>query len=127
MSGVVLDASALLALVFDEKGGALVRERLDDGVLSAVTLAESHAKMLDRGFAPSDAESVLIGLGLTLVDMTAGLAFRCGALLSAYRRDGLSFADCACLALAAEMDAPVLTGDRKWTELDHGVEVELFR
>jgi hypothetical protein len=32
-----------------------------------------------------------------------------------------------CLAVAKRLDAMVLTADRAWTELDHGVEVRLVR
>lgn len=39
----------------------------------------------------------------------------------------LSYADCACLALAAVRGFPVLTGDRKWAELPIAVEVRLIR
>ena len=36
-------------------------------------------------------------------------------------------ADQACLAVAKRLEAMVVTADRAWTELDHGVEVRLVR
>jgi PIN domain nuclease of toxin-antitoxin system len=40
---------------------------------------------------------------------------------------GLSLADRACLALAIERGAAVLTADRTWAELDLGIEIRLVR
>ncbi|MHB8733976.1 MAG: PIN domain-containing protein [Terriglobales bacterium] len=43
------------------------------------------------------------------------------------RRWGLSLGDRACLALAFQRHAPVLTADRLWAELDVDVEIRLTR
>ena len=53
-------------------------------------------------------------------------AYAAGTLHSDTRRLGLSLADCACLALAQLMDAPAVTADRLWREVD-GVEVVVIR
>lgn len=44
MMPVVLDASAVLALLFDEPGAAKVRERIHGGLLGTTNLAEITAK-----------------------------------------------------------------------------------
>ena len=40
---------------------------------------------------------------------------------------GISLADRACLALAQELNLPVLTADRAWISLGIGVEIRLIR
>lgn len=46
----VIDASAILAMVFDERGTERVSEAVaDDGWVSAVNLAEVITRMLDKG------------------------------------------------------------------------------
>jgi len=53
MSNAVLDASALLAVIFGEPGvEKLTDEILDDAVASTVTLAEVQAKLVKKGYDP---------------------------------------------------------------------------
>jgi PIN domain nuclease of toxin-antitoxin system len=43
------------------------------------------------------------------------------------RGQGLSFGDCACLALALSRNVPAVTAERKWDEFDVGVQVIKIR
>ena len=43
------------------------------------------------------------------------------------RHHGLSLGDRACLALAARIDAPAVTADRAWRDLDVRVEIVCIR
>ncbi|MGC1952053.1 MAG: twitching motility protein PilT [Gammaproteobacteria bacterium] len=43
------------------------------------------------------------------------------------RNNGLSLADCACLALGFEREAPVLTADRTWAEIDRDLGIRVMR
>lgn len=123
----VLDSSAILALVFDERGAASVEARRVGAAVSTVTLSECLAKMIDKGFDHEMAIGGLHILGLHSVAFEGAQIWKAGAMRARYRRSGLSSADCACLALAAETGLPALTGDRLWADLDHGVPVEVFR
>src|SRR3954470_6339900 len=51
MSGAVLDASALLAVMLNEPGADVVEVHFERAVISAVNLAEVGAKMIERGAA----------------------------------------------------------------------------
>lgn len=124
---VVLDASALLALAFGEPGGDIVAQRLDGAHVSAVNLSEVSTRLIESGLPADGVRRRLSQLSVAVDAFEGDQLWRCAALRARHRRDGLSFADCACLALGAERALPVLTGDRRWTELDHGVDVELFR
>ena len=124
---VALDASAVLALLFDEPGAENVRPRLAGAAMSAVNLSESYAKMLEAGFEPEDAHAALTGLTLKITEFDEEMGYRAGALRLPTRNLGLSFADRACLALALREGVPALTADRKWAELDIGVEIEVIR
>ena len=57
----VLDASAVLALLFEEPGADAVRAQLRTGVIGAANLAEVLAKLSDHGLpAPEAARAVAI-------------------------------------------------------------------
>ena len=125
----VLDASAVLALLFEEPGAEIVRAQLRTGVIGAANLAEVLAKLSDHGLpAPEAARAVAI-LGLEVAPMTEGQAQRSAELRPATRTAGLSLGDRACLALAMELGAPALTADRSWAGVAEsaGVTVQVVR
>ena len=127
MSEVVLDASAILAIIFGESGDAGALALTSRARVSAVNLSEVVAEMDERGFGPTEAEVLLGGLGMEVAEFGREDAFRAGRLRQATRRMGLSFGDRACLALALRAGLPVVTADRAWVDLGLPVEVELLR
>ncbi len=73
MSKVVLDASALLALVNQEPGQDIVAELLPRSLVSAVNASELVAKLTDQGMPEGEVQEVLAALNLTVVPFDAGL------------------------------------------------------
>lgn len=128
MAEAVLDASAVLALIKREPGADLVERLLSVSIISTVNLAEAVTKLVDWDpLGPDRAWEEVQILDLNTVDFDLRLARRTGELRTATRKLGLSFADRACLALAEREDLPALTADRRWSELDSGVRIELIR
>jgi len=124
---IVLDASAVLAVLNGEAGGDKVSGHLSGGLLSAVNAVEVGTRLVDAGMTPDDASVATNLLGMTIVDFNADLAEVATALRPATRKAGLSLADRACLALAVREGLPALTADQLWTSVDVGVEVEMIR
>jgi PIN domain nuclease of toxin-antitoxin system len=124
---VVLDASALLALLHGEPGSERVAAALETAAMSTVNWSEVLQKSLARSADIEGMEQELAGAGVRFVPFTTAQAERAALLWSQTRRHGLSLADRACLALALEQDSPVLTADRAWSRLGLGAEIELIR
>lgn len=127
MSEVVLDASALLAVLKEEPGHERVAEVVSRAAMGAVNLSEVAAKLADAGMPEEAVREALGGLALEVHDFDRELAFRAGMLRPATRPAGLSLADRACLALGHRLGLPVLTADQTWKDLDLAVEVRLVR
>ena len=127
MSSLVLDASAVLAVMFAEKGADTVIPRLPGALLSCVNLAEVTSRALDNGKPLEDTIREIARLPLRLINYDAGQAHITASLRPTTKALGLSLGDRACLALALARQAPVLTGDRDWRKLQLGVEIILFR
>jgi PIN domain nuclease of toxin-antitoxin system len=125
--GAVLDASAVLAVYFDERGAEQVCSALPGPLLSSVNYAEVIGKCLDRGAAIGSIRRKLAAMGFEVVPHDARLAYRTGELRPLTKQLGLSLADRACLALAERERLPVLTADRHWGSLDLGIDVRLIR
>ena len=127
MSEVVLDSSALLALLNREPGHEEVARAVPDAAISAVNLSEVAAKLAEGSMPEEAIREALEGLALEVHDFGRELAFRAAMLRPLTKSRGLSLADRACLALGQRLDLPVLTTDRVWEELELEVEVRLIR
>jgi PIN domain nuclease of toxin-antitoxin system len=126
VSSVVLDASALLALIFEEPGAEAVREALPDAIMGMVNVCEVISKLSER-VPPEEASAWVDRLALNKVDFDWPQSRTAGELRKMTRRLGLSLGDRACLALAVERELPVLTAERAWTKLSIGVDIRLVR
>jgi ribonuclease VapC len=123
----VLDASALLALLNDEAGAEHVAGRLGDALISAVNWSEVAELSFSVGLGVGGLKEELEDLGLRVAGFDAVHAHLAAVLREPTREVGLSMADRACLALADDLGAPVLTADPRWADLEIGIEVELIR
>ncbi len=127
MNRVVLDASAALAIFKHEPGDDIVRRHVPGSVMSAVNVAEVVGKLVDAGAEEGEVRALVGTLGPEIAPFDEQLAYATGMLHRVTRGQGLSLGDRACLALAKARHMPALTADRRWAELDIGVEVVLIR
>jgi PIN domain nuclease of toxin-antitoxin system len=123
----VLDATAVLALLNDERGADRVASLLQTAVISTVNLAEVVSKLAEAGMPEPIIRTVINELGLKTVPFDETLAFLAGLLRPATNEYGLSLGDRACLALGQHLRKPVLTADRMWRSLKLDVAVRLIR
>lgn len=123
----VLDASAVLALLYKEAGADRVAGIVQGSTICSVNLAEVGTRLLDLGGSLGNAQRALGMLGLAVVDFDDDLAWRSVELRASRRAVGLSLGDRACLALAMREGAVALTADRAWADLDLDCEIELIR
>lgn len=113
----VLDASALLAFLFQEPGSEFVREVLAHSVISAVNWTEVLQRLQMLGLETEGIKEDLAALGLDILPFTSRDAVATADLFKATRSRGLSLGDRACLALARTLDMTALTADRVWLDL----------
>ena len=127
MAGVVLDSSAILAVLNDEPGAQAVLPLLPDAHASTLILAEVVTKLVTWGMPIAAATEAVDALELVIHEFSAGQAIAAAALCEEPGARALSLADRACIALAAELGLPAVTADRLWAKLTLGVEVRLIR
>lgn len=128
MSRIVLDASAVLAVINAEPGHeTLTPELLADAVCGTVNLAEVHAKLVSRGLTSQEAWEDATSPVAESVPFDAAQARISGDLIRQTKPLGLSLGDRACLALAIALDAPVYTAERTWKKLKPGIPIHVIR
>jgi len=125
-TSVVLDASALLALLYDEPGAAAVQADIDHAVISSVNMSEVIAKLTESSTV-EEGRAIVASLGLPVIAFDEAQAHAAGALRPLTRAAGLSLGDRACLACAQGLGAPVLTTDRAWKNLAVGLQIRVIR
>jgi ribonuclease VapC len=122
MTSFVVDSSIIIALINKESGFDIAEKfAYNNNFISTVNYSEILYFLRRMGMDGS-----LVGnYSLTIIDFDreyAVLASELGNINS-----GLSFGDRACLALAKNINLPVVTADRAWKNLDIGVEIILIR
>ncbi len=118
---IVLDTSAILALLAMEEGHEVVAENLENAVVSSVTFFEVLEILISKGLDYKEAAQ-------SLKDTFPNIEqFNTDIIASSLNNRKLSFGDRACLALAKSKNLPVLTADKAWTDLGLDLEVKLIR
>jgi PIN domain nuclease of toxin-antitoxin system len=127
MSDIILDSSAILAVINQERGADRVLAVADGAMVSALIVAEVVSWMAVRKAPADNIHETIENFKLTVQPFDHSRAIAAGLLVIRTARRGLSLADRACLALAIEFGLPVLTGDRAWKALDLGIDIQLIR
>lgn len=136
MSGarrVVLDASALLAWVMNERGVKTVDRLLTIGVAPASALVETLYRAAEKGhrLPPGQLHEALLEMGLEVEPVTGEDVVRAAELVAASRRapgeGSLSLGDGLCIAVAERLRLPITGGDQHWETIDLAVSYLPFR
>ena len=125
-AGLVVDASALLAMLQGEPGADAVAMILATSVVSAVNWSEVMQKARSHGVDVADLEEELTHLGVEFAAFTTADAAAAADLWHRGARS-LALADRACLATARVRGLPVVTADQAWSALDLGIAVRVIR
>lgn len=126
MAKVVLDSSAILAMLRAEAGSEQVTAVISGALVSVINEAEVIGKLIWRGETAEQAERTVRRLPYRLVDLDRSLCRRAGSWWAMTKEQGLSLADRCCLALAERERLPALTADASWAKVALGVEVRLL-
>jgi len=125
---IILDASALLAVLNREPGAErLTPQLLQAATSSTVNLAEVQSKLVNRGIDPDDAWEATLSPIREAAAFTSEQAKIAGSLIRQTSALGLSLGDRACLALGIALRAPVYTADRLWKNLKLGIRIHVLR
>lgn len=121
----VLDASAVLAVLFDEPGAEVVADHIAAGAaMSTVNLAEVATVLVRHG---RDATAVLgpLRAQVEVVAFPGPDAIAVAELHPLVSSGGLSLGDRACLALAQRRGGPAVTAEHLWADLEPHLDITI--
>jgi ribonuclease VapC len=128
---VLLDASSLAALVFQEEGCEAVESVLGSSYVTSVNMAELVVVLNRQGSDGASIATDLQAAGLTIVPVAwphwQGLTKIEALHKETGAKRALSLGDLCCLSYAVQQEMQILTGDRAWADLDLPVPVSLIR
>ena len=124
---LVVDTSAVIAVLRMEPGAERIAGRLQGAAISAVNFAELMTYGVRGGSDPEEFRTDVESLKMSVQAFDQRAAVVTGNLAASTRRFGLSLGDRACLALAKILKGQVVTADRVWAKLDLGISVEVIR
>ena len=124
---MILDASALLALLQSETGADRVQAVLSKAFISSVNWSEVVQKLSVFDENAADIRPELEAIGLKIVPFTAQQAEIWASLWAMSKPYGLSLGDRACIALGIQKKKTVLTADKVWTQLTLPIQIEVIR
>ena len=127
MSKILLDASALLALIQQETGAEHVIAEIEHAAINIINLTEVVTKLFDAGLSTEEIKKALTPLNLTIIPFDEKMVYEAGRLRISTQKLGLSLGDRACLATARVLGIPVLTADRIWLQANVDVDIRCIR
>lgn len=113
----VLDASALLVLIQNEKGADVIKPLLKRAVMSTINVAEVLTALQRVEIYPKDAIVSIRDIIQVIVPFDLEQAQGAAELQPYVCPKGLSLGDRACIALGQKLQAPIYTADKIWGEL----------
>ena len=117
MAPAVLDASAVIALLREERGADVIADYAVGALISTVTLQEVVKVLLVDGVSVDLARGMIGSLSLDIRTHEADDAWAAAMLWQATKAKGSGLGDRTCMALAIAEGLPAVTTDRAWSEL----------
>jgi len=125
---MIIDASALPALLQGEPGSEQVANALEQGSISAANLSEVATKLLPADVPDKEVVSILRSFNLDVVSVDEDTVLLAGPLTKRTQQFGLSLGDRICLATAILRREPAITADTAWSKVQHdGLDVRVIR
>lgn len=121
---VLLDASALLALINQENGADIVEGVLPISIISAVNFSEVLAELRTNSrLSLEELDTHLVQSIPDIVEFDYHIAPKAAELKRFTKEFGLSLGDRACIATGLLKKIPIYTADKIWAKLQLDCEI----
>jgi len=124
---VLLDTSAIIALLKKEPGYELLEEVIANGAVSTVNLSELVSVLARNSIEESEIDEIIRDIIPEIVPFTEDIAVQAGKLVKLTKDFGLSLGDRACIATGIYHNMPIYTTDKVWKNLKTSVQIVVVR
>ncbi len=128
MSSVIFDASAVIAILKNERSADFAARYLNNAIISSVNLQEVIKSLLMTNTSFMEIITMIDTLKLDIRPHTVEDAYAAASLCFDTKIYGSGLGDRTCMALAIKEKIPVITTDQSWAKLKiEGLKVILAR
>lgn len=114
----VLDASALISLLQEEKGSDILKPILSNVIMSAINVSECLTVLARHGIPVNETNSLINDIVKSIIPFDLQQAKLAAELSPLTKHKGLSLGDRACIALGQSSKSTIFTADKIWKELN---------
>jgi len=114
---VLLDTSAIIALLKKEPGYETLEEVIANSSISIINLSELVSVLTRSGIAENEIDEIIKDIIPEVTPFNEDIAINTGKLIKQTKDFGLSFGDRACIATGIYYNMPVYTTDKVWKDL----------
>jgi len=123
----VLDASALLAYIKDEKGANSIKQIINNSIMNSINVTEA---IIALGRIHPDRlphyNNIINQIVINIYESDSELSFLVSEIIVKYRKEhNISLGDGYCLALGKLLSLPVYTADTAWSGLESKLNLEI--
>ena len=115
---VLLDASAVIVLLKQEKGYKDIEDLLNISSISTVNFCEVVSVLSRGSVIEHEIDEITSDLIPNIIPFTEEVANIAGKLIKHTQPYGLSLGDRACIATGIKYDLEIYTADKAWSKLD---------
>jgi len=124
---VLLDTSAIIALLRKEPGYEILEEVIANSAISTVSLGELVSVLSRSNIIENEIDEIIKDLVPEIIPFTEDIAINTGKLIKQTKKLGLSLGDRACIATEIYHNMSVYTTDKIWKELKTSAEIIVVR
>ncbi|HJK86938.1 MAG TPA: type II toxin-antitoxin system VapC family toxin [Candidatus Megaira endosymbiont of Nemacystus decipiens] len=122
---VLLDTSALIALLKKEPGYEKVENVLAHSAITSVNLCELVSILAKNQIPENEIDVIISDIVPEIIPFCSDLAEKAGKLSKLTRDYGLSLGDQACIATAEQHNMQVYTADKVWINLKQHISTTI--
>lgn len=122
---ILLDSSALIALLKQEPGYKKINEVLAHSAISTVNQCELVSIFARNDMSEEEINDIITDIVPEVIPFCENISIKAGKLSRFTNAYGLSLGDRACIATAEYYKMPVYTTDKIWAELKKNVSIPI--
>lgn len=124
---VLLDTSAIIALLKKEPGYESLEEVVANSAVSIINFSELVSVLMRTSIVESEIDEIIKDIIPEIIPFSEDIAIQTGKLIKLTKDLGLSLGDRACIATGIYHGIPIYTTDKVWKDLKTSAQIVIVR
>lgn len=121
----VLDTSALIALLQNEPGSEVIKDKINKSIISSVSLCELITFLSRNQIEENDIDEIIENMVPEVIDFCSTVSTIGGKLIKITQDYALSLGGRACIATGLHYGLEIYTADKIWDKLNGKIKASI--